>query len=62
MKLILFKLWIAPGEFGESGQHAQTSVALAKRCESEKRMNMNAVAAYVKERLLHTRTVIDLLN
>ena len=60
--MILFKLWIAPGEIGENGLHAQTSVASAKRCESEKSMNMNVVAANFKESLSHTRTVIDLLN
>ena len=60
--MILFKLWIAPGEIGENGPHAPTSVALAKRCESEKRMNTSAVAACVKASLSHTRNAIDLLN
>ena len=60
--LYSFQLWIAPGEIGENGLHAQTSVVLAKRCEAEKRMSMNAVASHVKAILLHTRTVIDLLN
>ena len=60
--LYSFQLWIAPGEIGENGLHALTSVVLAKRCEAEKRMSMNVVASHVKEILLHTRAVIDLLS
>ena len=60
--LYSFQLWIAPGVIGENGLHALTSVVLAKRCEAEKRMSMNVVASHVKEILLHTRAVIDLLS